>query len=143
MAGAPVWKSGEKRPQAQRRDRAKEQRRRVREQAIERDQGCVGPDRGLPGECGSPFDHRPPLEVHEIRPRGRQPGSHLQLRLCVTLCQQHHDMCTSPVGDVLDLVERCGLLLPAEPLPTVERAVEQAVCRRCGAACQTCGTGAE
>ncbi len=90
----------------------RETRALVRQEVLERDHyRCVGPDRGLPDRCASPFAHRPALEVHEVEQRSTHPGSHLRPEVCVTLCQHHHDLCTSPSGDLRELVERVGLIV--------------------------------
>ena len=84
----------------------------VRAEVLERDRWtCVAPARGLPGRCQSPHPGRPVLEVHEVEARGTHPGSHLRAEVCVTLCQSHHDACTSPSGDLRVLVEAVGLLV--------------------------------
>lgn len=49
----------------------------------------------LPGiECGSPFPHRRPIEVHEIIMRSSWRGGFLVDDNCVGLCQVHHDYVT-------------------------------------------------
>ena len=89
-----------------------EARAAVRDEVLSRDRWtCVGPARGLPGLCASPHPGRPALEVHEVEARGTHPGSHLRTEVCVTLCQSHHDACTSPSGDMRTLVESVGLLV--------------------------------
>lgn len=82
----------------------------VRRQVIERDKGCVGPRKGLPGACGTLPD-RYGLEVHESSSRGTHPGSHLNVDLAVALCPVHHDMITSASGEMLELARRCGLVV--------------------------------
>ena len=84
----------------------------VRRQAIERDGGCVGPRRGLPGACG-PVGDRTGIEVHEVAQRSTHPGSHLKVELTACLCPRHHDACSSPVGEMRELVESVGLLVRA------------------------------
>lgn len=82
----------------------------VREAAKERDGGCVGPRRGLPGRCG-PVGDRTRLEVHEVASRGTHPGSHLKLELTATLCPVHHSAVTSAVGEARELAIRAGLIV--------------------------------
>lgn len=102
------------RPVSVRRLSEAEARAHVRAEVIARDHyRCVGPDRGLPGVCSSPFPDRPPLEVHEAYQRSTHPGSHLRPDDCVTLCQTHHDAVTSPVGEARRLAERVGLIVRA------------------------------
>ena len=89
----------------------REQRAEVRRLTIERaGHRCQGPAYGLPGECASPDLLRPELEVHETTARGTHPGSHLDPSCTVALCQSHHSMVTSPVGEMRKLCESVGLI---------------------------------
>lgn len=72
---------------------------------------CQGPSFGLPGRCASPDPRRPELEVHETTARGTHPGSHLDPSCTVALCQRHHSMVTSPVGEMRRLCEAVGLIV--------------------------------
>lgn len=73
---------------------------------------CVGPGHGLPGEC-RPVGPRRDLEVHEPDQRSTHPGSHLTSELAVSLCPWHHDYCTSPSGEELEIVMGAGLIVRA------------------------------
>jgi len=48
--------------------------------------------------------------VHETTARGTHPGSHLDPSCTVALCQSHHSMVTSPVGEMRKLCESVGLI---------------------------------
>jgi hypothetical protein len=48
-----------------------------------------------------------PLDVHEVVPRGRRPGSHLRAEWCVVLCRGHHGF----VHDQPEIGEALGLLV--------------------------------
>lgn len=118
----PIPKAPKKPPAARKRVRPvsvrrlseKEARAHVRGTVIARDNyRCVGPDRGLPDLCSSPFPDRPPLEVHEAFQRSTHPGSHLRPDDCVTLCQTHHDAVTSPVGEARQRALDAGLIVKA------------------------------
>lgn len=87
----------------------------VRAAAAIRDQGCVGPARGLPGPCGA-VGERWQLEVHETRARGTHPGSHLRLDSTALLCPIHHDAVTSPSGEARAIAEASGLLVRFQAL---------------------------
>jgi hypothetical protein len=82
----------------------------VRAEVKARDQGCVGPRRGLPKVCGTLPD-RYDTEVHEVESRGTRPGSHLLAECAVELCPVHHSYCTSAKGEALKLVRRVGLVV--------------------------------
>lgn len=122
----PRWKSPPREPKA--RTRLRHQSRKRRREAAQRQRtiDTVAVRDGwrchaagvLPGQCRTIGD-RQELELHEIRPRGRQPGSHLDARQGRLLCPRHHDMCTSPSGRVAELVIAHGYLLPAESVDTL------------------------
>jgi hypothetical protein len=116
----PIWKNPPAakkktrrsvKPVSDRRRSETEQRAEVRRLVKARDRVCQGPGAGLPDPCASPFEWRAELEVHEYAQRSTHPGSHLDPDLCVLLCQHHHDMVTSPVGEMRALVERVGLIV--------------------------------
>lgn len=74
---------------------------------------CQGPSFGLPETCRMVSMDRPVLEVHEVAQRSTHPGSHLDVEVTVALCQLHHDMVSSPVGELRELVESVGLIVRA------------------------------
>jgi 5-methylcytosine-specific restriction endonuclease McrA len=85
-------------------------RAQVRQEVLERDGSCVGPQRGLRGICGN-VGYRTGLEVHEVAARSTTPGSHLRVDLAVALCPRHHDMVTSPFGEDRERAIKAGLLV--------------------------------
>lgn len=122
----PRWKDGPREPkerprlrwQSKKRRREAKRRREVVEIVTARDGWRCHAAGVLPGQCQTISD-RQELEPHEIRPRGRQPGSHLDPDQVRLLCPYHHEMCTSPVGHMADVVIAAGHLLPAEPVDTL------------------------
>lgn len=87
------------------------ERARVREQVLDRDGHRCTMFGLAPGPCGSPFPWRPPLEVHEVIPRGRWRAGYLVVSNCVTGCQLHHDWVTSHPVEATAL----GLMASAPP----------------------------
>lgn len=71
----------------------------------------------LAGECRSPHGHRPDLEIHEVKTRGRG-GSDLNINNCIGLCQIHHDWVTEHPREAHDLglVRHSWEPEPDEPL---------------------------
>lgn len=94
----------------------KDRRDAVRAIVLARDPDCVGAARGLPGPCASPWPHRYAREVHETHQRSTHPGSHLDPSKCVAMCQTHHDMVSSPTGQIRKLAIALGLLVEAGPV---------------------------
>lgn len=82
----------------------------VRERVHARDRGCVGPRRGLPGDCAGRLD------VHEVVPCGRDSTSWLDEDRCVVLCRFHHNAVTSAHGAALVRARAAGLDVKAGPL---------------------------
>lgn len=78
---------------------------------------CIAPRFGAPGECRSPHGHRPELEIHEVKTRGRG-GSDLNINNCVGFCQVHHDWVTEHPREAhaLGLVRHSWEPEPSTPL---------------------------
>lgn len=65
-------------------------RKKVRQEVLDRDRGCRA--RTLaPGPCRSPFRDRPELEVHELIGGAWRSECWLDARLCIAVCQIHHE----------------------------------------------------
>lgn len=83
-------------------------RRRVRVEVLERDGYWCQVDGKIPGvRCGR-VPGRADLEVHEVVPRGRRPGGHLDPDNCVALCPVHHEWITGNPAEATAL----GFLAP-------------------------------
>lgn len=85
-------------------------RQRVDTEVRARDRGCVGPRRGLPGECRGRED------VHEVVFRSRDSSSYLNPDRCVTLCRRHHNDVHLAVGEARERVKAAGLIVRADPV---------------------------
>lgn len=126
MAGPPQPKTPREpkertRLRAQSAKRRREAKRRAAAVAeAERRDGwrCQAAVRGLSGSCGT-IGGRQELEGHEVRGRGRQPGSHLDSDQVALVCPLHHDAIEESTGAFRRLCIDAGLLLPAEPVDTL------------------------
>ena len=79
-----------------------DEREHVRLAVIARDRSCIAILAGAPGRCASPDGNRHPLEVHEIKTRGRG-GSIYSTTNCIAVCQRHHDWITGNPEDAYGL----------------------------------------
>lgn len=100
MKRTPMKRTGIKRgstriaQQSERRREQAEARREVVQIVLKRDGVCQYA-RVIPEvPCSSPFAHRPPLEVDELRGGSHRSIEYLNPDACVAVCQTHHDIKT-------------------------------------------------
>ena len=81
-------------------------RRKVRQEVLDRDGQCVVALWGLDATLGGCSG---PLDVHEVQKRSRNPQAWLTADLCVAICRRHHAWTEAEPAKATEL----GLLLPS------------------------------